>query len=374
MAKGRKINVDANGVVSTSESVEEMGGFSEVAPKTFTNMVSGGIIPINPHAYHPGIPIVPDRQIHFGPEPLPLDRPRRMERPKDCEEFVLPIMMTPDIGMVWRCGSRTVNRNWKHAKLKKFMAEMNAGLWVRTGQTISMSWDMDILDGHHRIEAGINTGKSFWTLVAFNCDPRNLGYWDAGSTRQKWDNLQMKGERFTIIMKAYLKLLWVIESGRLDMAWGHMGDDPLGFLESSLNEMLEKHPDVRAALEIHQQYYQSFKALSPTMWMFVLHYLPKCGPNKVEEFAELLSTGLTTDQYSPILHFRNAMISNTASSLKKDAKVILAMLIKTWNYWLMGKEVEAIGWNSREKYPQILSHKLHNAACKLAPAGTFDKR
>ncbi|MBF9641231.1 hypothetical protein IAI27_11125, partial [Streptococcus pseudopneumoniae] len=66
--------------------------------------------------------------------------------------------------------SKTKNRKFKPSLVKQLAADMQLGRWKFNGESVIISKEGDVLDGHHRLTARAESDCPFETIVVTGVD------------------------------------------------------------------------------------------------------------------------------------------------------------------------------------------------------------
>lgn len=97
-------------------------------------------------------------------------------------------LVTPEKAALWLSTSPG-NRNLRQHRVEAYRQAMLAGEWLENGDTICFYSDGGLQDGHHRLEACVKSGASFYTLVVRGLTKSAGLTKDTGAPRTNKDNL-----------------------------------------------------------------------------------------------------------------------------------------------------------------------------------------
>jgi hypothetical protein len=101
------------------------------------------------------------------------------------------IEITPDLADKILTEMNTLNRKRRRAKIKLFAADLDAGKWLLTGDTIKFGKGGGrLIDGQNRLTACVLSGKTMVTLAVFGVEEDAFLYTDTGSGRSNPDTLE----------------------------------------------------------------------------------------------------------------------------------------------------------------------------------------
>jgi len=223
---------------------------------------------------------------------------------------------------------------------------IDEGEWDYNGETIKIDKNGKMLDGQHRCQAVIASGKSIKTLVVYGLEPKVFTTIDQrAKARGIGDMLRIRGESSTPQLAAALKQLWVYQNGyKKDMRWG----------ELTMNEVygfLEQHIEIRDSIVWGGRVKKFVQPAVASM----CHYIFANKHEKMaDEFFTKLQTGENLSERSPILVLRNRLLWNKLSSKAKlPGKQMIAMFIQAWNRFREKKPTKELrGVKSGQKMPR----------------------
>lgn len=100
------------------------------------------------------------------------------------------------------------NRKVQSSHVMYLVREMEQGLWMLTGQALQFDTDGQLLDGRHRLNAVIRSGKTVPFLVVTGLDPEAFSVLDLQMRRTLGQILKMEGHPYDgFIAGAVMKIL-----------------------------------------------------------------------------------------------------------------------------------------------------------------------
>jgi hypothetical protein len=231
-------------------------------------------------------------------------------------------------------------------KLAKAMAKKD---WRLTGQTIVISWADVLMNGQHTCKAVIDSGETVYVAVAYGVDDAAFDAMDDTKKRSAGDVLAVLREGNVHVLGSILTHLQQYEErGATGLGYAPIRSNT----DTSLN--LARYSDVRrfAKRRLLGDVPSRDGVVGACLYLF-----HKANEAKGQEFLSLIRDG-GTKRGHPIF----ALSSRLARDLR-DKKTItdreyFAILIKTWNYFISGRETAALTWrqsgDSPEPFPKIL--------------------
>jgi hypothetical protein len=106
------------------------------------------------------------------------------------------------------------NRSLKAEKVQAYQRDMTAGNWQVNGEPIIFDANMTLIDGHHRLQACINAGVTFASVVTRGVAPESNLTIDMGTSRTAADAISFLGYKNASNIQTIARVLMSLESGR----------------------------------------------------------------------------------------------------------------------------------------------------------------
>lgn len=85
-------------------------------------------------------------------------------------------------------------RSARDSRVEQYAQDMRAGDWREDSEdSIMIDWDGHLIDGQNRLMAVVESGRSIWFWVVYDCDPEIMSVKDTGAARTISDALRIKG-------------------------------------------------------------------------------------------------------------------------------------------------------------------------------------
>lgn len=237
------------------------------------------------------------------------------------------------------------NRNPRHnTSVKQYAADMVAGNWRLTGETLKFNTNGKLFDGQNRLLAVIEADKmrpgiTVDFAVARGIDPNAMFLVDSGPQRTPADALKIAGvQKYEAQKAALAKRIIVFESGSRSVlvSAGKSAFDPKTVItKTTIVEYVirfEAHLEHCSALGV--SFYDSAlvkKMLTPTDWAFCYWLFEKTDPEGAKYFLGRLSTLEDVPDTSPIRQLFRKLQTN----LKPTEK--LAEMVAAFDAYAKGK-------------------------------------
>lgn len=114
------------------------------------------------------------------------------------------------------------NRKLDKSKVTQWEAEIIAGRWRMTNETIAIADDGRVVDGQHRLHAVVNANLPIPVVICWNADPNTFGVINVGKMRTGNDIWSIAGHK-TTNAAAVAKLVYLYENHRTDADWHNRG-------------------------------------------------------------------------------------------------------------------------------------------------------
>lgn len=251
------------------------------------------------------------------------------------------------------------DRTLRKGRVVSYAQQMQRGEWAPGGDAaIIFDRDGALMNGQHRLAAVILSGTTQVFIVLSGVEPKARDVMDRGLSRMLSDVLTMPPRSEHDVNNLAAALRWIHRLNYIEAVGGrspHYGQVEHRPSVPELLSILDEHPDIR----------DSLKKVRPTMVhlhmraaTIAVHYrCSRLDGNDCDEFFDKLHSGANLGERDPIAVFRNQMLGEARETRRMIDFREAALLIKTWNFWRDGNEVQVIKWNAggskagRELFP-----------------------
>jgi hypothetical protein len=251
------------------------------------------------------------------------------------------VNVTPETAEAWLAGN-TVNRKIRIDAVNQYASDMLSGRWSLSADAICFSPDGLLLNGQHRLNAVIAADVTVPMLVLRNVPLEAMSNMDTGRKRSAADDLGFHGETHTAALASALKLAILYTDGRI-----YKDRKVQNVSNGELREFLSENGDLRDSLA---SVYNSYKTidLTPTV-KIVGHWLMSraASPTEADVFFGLLASRVGLPEGSPILALDSRLRELRRTRTHLNHREELTLLVKTWNYWRVGRSVRTIAAKSK---------------------------
>lgn len=253
--------------------------------------------------------------------------------------------------------SRNVkNRRLSESTIKRYTRMMKEGRWVLSGDSIAFDKTGQLIDGQHRLQAVIRSGKPQQMLVVSGLDSEVFLYKDVGKRRTAADVLSIEGHAHATCLASTARL-WhsFLVAGELTTTVfrGMKAEN------DEIHQAVELFPDLHESANRAASLYNRAtpKAIAPTSLLGILHMIYKRVDRKTcDDALEALCTGLNLQSKDPITHLRNRFINNLGGLTTRRTDVIetAALAVIAMNYKMQGRRIQVLRWSGGENraFPQ----------------------
>lgn len=252
------------------------------------------------------------------------------------------------------------NRNLSKQVINSYALTMKKGKWMLNGESIVFDEEGHLINGHHRLEACKLAGVPFKTYVIRGIDKNAFVTFDCGRQRTMSQLIGMQGiKHYNTVAsvvnfsQALVKGYTIGETTSLKKGHGHTTN------LSRMDVFNEDREGYIKAANLARSITDGCRLLDNSMVGGCIYFLSRYCGYKIDTaetfFREIISFSTCDDMMLEILRVRlvKEKCSNTSCTPRA---VLLALLIKTWNYYMTGKVVKCLKYTAEtEEYPKFLS-------------------
>jgi hypothetical protein len=261
----------------------------------------------------------------------------------------IEMLVTPELAKHY-LAQNIANRRPKTPRVLLYSKEMKEGRWkASTAETIKIASSGRVLDGQQRLMAIIHSGCSINFHIAFNLDESVFSVLDTGSSRNSSDTFRAAGVKNdnsipSIIAHYNLMCSNAISKGQVNN-------------KSTNSELLEQYyldPEKWQRIANHSRnWYMNFaKILQPSYFGGFYALFSELDSEIAFSFFQQLATG-SDIKNSSINLLRNKLMQDKTSLRKMTPSLKMALIIKTWNYFIKGEEPKILKFTPMlDEYPK----------------------
>lgn len=264
------------------------------------------------------------------------------------------MIITPEIAMrILQTNQR--NRTMDKRLILAYADQMNRGLWKFNGESIIISDENILLDGQHRLGAIIKSNTAQKTIVVEGVPQASFDTIDTGKGRTAGDILSIADIKNSTVIASIITKYFTIASKNASDRRG------LTSMKVSKQEVLATYqsaPDFWKDIYINSsKFYRKIRLLSNSEIGGYMSYLAKDkGHNLdlvVSFFNQLFFDTDIENATIPLL--REKLLRSITTQYKTPKRVEHALIVKTWNAYVSGKEYKTLPFNAeKEQVPDFL--------------------
>jgi hypothetical protein len=248
------------------------------------------------------------------------------------------LAISPEVMKEWLKWNRS-NRNLRPNVRDSHAADMANEDWGINGEALKLSRPLKegevegvpagsilFLDGQHRGEACIKSGKPFVTLVVYGLEPESRRSMDTGLSRNMGDVLKMEGETLSPVLASVLRRVWMWDQGDRRFTTNRKPT------HAELLKLFQSDPQgFRCAADKGYWVRKTYRDLPPAVTATAWYLLSRVSKEDAPWFFSSLKTGAELPENHPILILRNRLARERAEKRPSIAHHQLAMIIYAWN-------------------------------------------
>lgn len=241
-------------------------------------------------------------------------------------------LVTPDMARIY-LEKNKVNRKISNNNVKFLAKQMLEGNFKKTGQTISISKNGNLLDGQHRLMAIILSNVPIELNFCEELEDDIFDVIDTGKNRTTSDILSIQGHKNPGELSSAISFL-------MDIHAGISKNEKLS--NSKKLEFLNMHPELPEIVSICTKENRRFKAISSGAIAALYYTFSKIHHDQAESFFDKYYSGVGMESGDVILLLRNKLYQDAQNKSKLKTHQKVALVIATWNIFRKGKTVKRL--------------------------------
>jgi hypothetical protein len=223
------------------------------------------------------------------------------------------------------------NRNLKQTKVMAYARDMASNKWMQNGESIIFDVNGVLIDGHHRLTAGMKAGVSFSSIVVSGVAPESTKTIDMGSSRTQSDVLTFYGYKSAGNLAAIARILMTLKPGTAKRTHASAQE---------LFEFIELSPGIVEASR------ESFSIVVPKLRVMVgalLYIATRNGYKwRALSFANVIKTGVPSFDGCPAHALRERFFRDAASGRHMLPIERQLFVIGAWEKFIVGQPVKRL--------------------------------
>ena len=249
------------------------------------------------------------------------------------------------------------NRNISKSVIDSYALTMKTGKWLLNGEPIVFDIEDRLLNGHHRLHAIIKSGTPISTFVVRGVEHDCFTTYDCGRHRTVGQLIGMQGIKNYNSVASTVQFVYKLERGlsisEVDATkrYGKSNTDMIELFNTDRKGYIDAG---NFAVDMFNRARVLDKSMVGGVFYhlkYTLNYDDENIRGFFEQICSLDSCGTFT-----LNEFRKRVLKDRQSKIAKmNRNIILALLIKTWNYYIQGvTDRKATYSPDNEKFPQFI--------------------
>lgn len=249
------------------------------------------------------------------------------------------------------------NRPVKSRTVDFYASEMSRGKWELNGEPIIIARSRAILNGQHRLLAVLKSGATIKSLVVEGVDDDSFATIDQGTARTGGDILSIAGVTNANKVSSAISKYNALKRSFILFEFTSM-DRGIKLSKSDILNEYNRDPNFwDTIVSVGYQCYDGKRLFSPSAITGTMAYLileKRHNRDVVFSFYRQLS-GSDKVMNNTITLLVNKIVDASLRGYKLAPRYKTALLIKTFNAYLVGKQYKTLSYNEEiEKYPTFL--------------------
>ena len=266
--------------------------------------------------------------------------------------------------------SMPYHRALRHMRVDDLVRSAQAGEFSPNIEPLHFDMKGRLRNGQHRMWMVILSGIPQEFMVLRNLSEREIASLDTGTARTSGDVLTHEGYAYGSTMSQALHALYQFKNGNFPGSYnvgrklvprGDAGTTGVPPLNNNLLIQFAKEPDIGPRMQQSVLYVESqpaFRRLaSKGLWAFIHFIITEVNGVDGAEFFRCMKDAIYRQgDVDPVYKLRKrlerAMVRNGDQVYKLTKTEQCALIIKTWNMWVVGKPCHALRWAHRNSKPE----------------------
>lgn len=251
------------------------------------------------------------------------------------------------------------NRPLSKATVKKYVNEMNQGMWRDAVAPILFSLEQNLLDGQHRLAAVVESGKSVIFNTGFNHDPASFAVIDNGKKRTGADTLAVHNFKNTNTLTSMIRKYnhYHVKQGNMWSINTPCSNEQI----LNLADEKEHFPRIAAFMDSHKNFQNYGNKSDLGACYAILHEIAPVHAQAFIDMAlhknQFVYDGVDFTQLFSSL--RNMLVSNKSAGKNKPGQVkkdpheaesrTYWLMFDAWNAFMAGEDREITSKNIKHQ-------------------------
>ena len=266
--------------------------------------------------------------------------------------------ITPELAKDILENHNNLNRNRNKEHVKSLLNNMKQGTWRFNGDTIRFDKDGQLIDGQHRLAALVEFGKPLTMIVVKGFDKETMKTIDQEiKPRNLADLFKMNGVKDAVNAASIINRFFAINETNSFVSTNRTS-------RATGTNVVSGDIIHRTTIDVKYNEYFS----NPDLWDDILSYARRCNKNtrllrasdiggvyaflylrmhhSDEEIRGFFNRLCFTETDINVINLlRDMLIRDLTSKTPMTGFVKSQYLVKTWNYYIIGKDVKVLSYN-----------------------------
>lgn len=270
----------------------------------------------------------------------------------DDEMYGEPTDVTPLLAAKWLHTVSEENRHKSWRIIRTYAATMGVDEWLFTHQGIALATDGRLLDGQHRLEAVVLSGKTVRMMVWYNCDPATFHAVDTNLRRLPAQFIHQKYGHTIAGAARILASLTLGRAGRgtINSVW-----DP-SITTGTVLAVRKKWADELTAAAGWASAVYTETRISPSIHTAVLAQALKGGfPQRIGPWVDGLISGADLSPGDARLALRSRWLRDFKQLNGQPSRLqAYSFVARAWNGWVTEEKITKLQYATDQTLPKVL--------------------
>lgn len=231
-------------------------------------------------------------------------------------------------------------RNVSYPHVDHLKRQMECGQWMMTGEPITFDDKGRVVNGQHRLKAVIASGLTIEFMVVRGVSTESFMAMDRGKSRSSGNVFAIHGVKNSNNIAACVG--GVLNYRRAIDAKGSLNSNIRPSIAAMMAEYDAHSDKYSLAFEMSNACRKIIKPSIPSTVSAIALIDANHSAEKVSSFWNAVGIGENLASGSPMLYLRNKYIDHSASKAKLPTALIMAITIKAWNSYVLGRRCDII--------------------------------
>lgn len=246
------------------------------------------------------------------------------------------------------------NRSISIINLKGVTQSMRRNDWAITGESVKFTKSGKLIDGQHRLQGIINSGKPQEIFVTKGLEENVFKYLDTGRKRTASDVLGIEGFPNSKKIAAIARFIINFEAGQYGYAAHNKVSSKIRISNADISKFVTRHKS-KVYDSLEYGFNKQNNVVSGVLLSAMHYVLNKINSVQADDFCWKLASGENLTKESPIYVLRTLLFENIRSRRKIGALEKIALISKAWNAYRKNQIVKVLRWDfPKESFPKPL--------------------